>query len=182
MCYEYDLQSRHPKGSTAPASSDTFQPAMTQITLHINGSTQAVESDPSTPLIYVLRNEAHLTGVKLGCGLEQCGSCTVLVNGEPQLSCVAPVGQFDGAEIVTVEGLTESGKPGPVQRAFIAEAAAQCGYCTPGLIVAVEALRRRTPTPDAPQVRAALTGHLCRCGSQAAVLRAAERVLRKEDY
>ena len=152
---------------------------MAQINLIINGSPRAVEADPSTPLIFVLRNEAGMTGVKLGCGLEQCGSCTVLANGEPQLSCVAPVGQFDGAQITTVEGLTENGAPGPVQKAFIAEAAAQCGYCTPGLVIAAEALRRQNPTPDATAVREALTGHLCRCGTQAAVLRAAERVLRK---
>lgn len=152
---------------------------MIKIRLHINGSTQEIEADPSTPLVFVLRNQAGLTGAKLGCGQEQCGSCTVLVNGEPQPSCVAPVSQFEGTEIVTVEGLTENGEPGPVQQAFIDEAAAQCGYCTAGLVIAVEALRRRNPPPDQAAVREALTGHLCRCGTQAAVLRAVERVLRK---
>ncbi len=153
---------------------------MTAIHLTVNGSVRQLEVDPATPLLYVLRNELGLTGAKLGCGLEQCGSCAVLVNGEAKLSCAAPVGQFMGAEIVTVEGLTEDGKPGPVQRAFIAEAAAQCGYCTPGLIVAVEALRRRPTIPDEAAVREALTGHLCRCGTHAAVLRAVARLLRPE--
>lgn len=152
---------------------------MARITLHINGTSREVEVDPAAPLIYVLRNELGLTGTKLGCGLEQCGSCAVLVNGAVQKSCVAPVAQFEGSEITTVEGLCEDGGPGPVQRAFIEEAAAQCGYCTPGLVVAVEALRRRETAPDAAAVHEALTGHLCRCGTHAAVLRATERVLRE---
>lgn len=155
---------------------------MTRILLHINGSPREIEADPSTPLIFVLRNHLDLTAVKLGCGQEQCGSCKVLVDGEPQPTCVAPVSQFAGAEIVTAEGLTENGEPGPVQQAFIDEAAAQCGYCTPGLIVAVEALRRRNPTPDRAAIKEALAGHLCRCGTQAAVLRAAERLLRSRGY
>lgn len=152
---------------------------MTQISLTINGKTRLVSADPSTPLVYVLRNELGLTGAKLGCGLEQCGCCAVLVDGVAQQSCVAPVSQFEGAEITTVEGLSEDGRPGPVQRAFIAEAAAQCGYCTPGLVVAVEALRRRETVPDRAAVREALVGHLCRCGTHAAVLRAVDRVLRE---
>lgn len=152
---------------------------MTQISLTINGTTRLVSADPSTPLVYVLRNELGLTGAKLGCGLEQCGCCSVLVDGIAQQSCVAPVSQFEGAEITTVEGLSEDGRPGPVQRAFIAEAAAQCGYCTPGLVVAVEALRRRETVPDRAAVREALAGHLCRCGTHAAVLRAVDLVLRE---
>jgi len=151
---------------------------MSALSLRINGAGRAVESDPSTPLIYVLRNELGLTGAKLGCGLEQCGSCAVLVDGVATLSCAAPAGQFAGTDIVTVEGLTEAGKPGPVQRAFIAEAAAQCGYCTPGLVVAVEALRRRASVPDEAAIHEALTPHLCRCGTHPAVLRATRRVLR----
>jgi nicotinate dehydrogenase subunit A len=152
---------------------------MTQISLNINGECREVSADPSTPLLYVLRNELGLTGAKQGCGLEQCGCCTVLVDGVAQQSCVAPVSQFEGAQITTVEGLSDDGRPGPVQRAFIAEAAAQCGYCTPGLVVAVEALRRSKTPPDQAAVREALAGHLCRCGTHAAVLRAVERVLRE---
>jgi nicotinate dehydrogenase subunit A len=152
---------------------------MARITLHINGAAHEVEVDPSTPLLYVLRNELGLTGAKLGCGLEQCGACAVLVDGVARPTCVAPVAQFEGALIETVEALGDAGRPGPVQCAFIDEAAAQCGYCTPGLVVAVEALRRREPVPDEAGVRAALKGHLCRCGTHAAVLRAAARVLRE---
>ena len=152
---------------------------MTKIHLSINGESRDVDIDPSTPLIYVLRNQLGLTGAKLGCGLEQCGACAVLVDGVAQMSCVAPVGQFEGAEIVTVEGLAERGEPGLVQNAFINEGAAQCGYCTAGLVIAVEALRRRDPTPSAAEVRDALGKNLCRCGTHAAVLRAVERVLRE---
>jgi aerobic-type carbon monoxide dehydrogenase small subunit (CoxS/CutS family) len=149
--------------------------------LHINGASHQVDANPATPLVYVLRNALGLTGAKLGCGSEQCGACAVLVDGVARLSCAVPAGQFEGAEIVTVEGLTDRNGPGQVQRAFIAEAAAQCAYCTPGLVVAVEALRRRKPAPDDTAIRAALTGHLCRCGTHAAVLRAAKRVLRERD-
>ena len=150
---------------------------MDRIELHINGEMREAGVDPSTPLLYVLRNEFGLTGAKLGCGAEQCGACAVLVDGEPRMSCASPVAQFEGAEIVTVEGLTDEEGPGPVQRAFIAEAAAQCGYCTPGLIIAVEALRRRETVPDAAAIKQALAAHLCRCGTHAAVFRAIERVL-----
>jgi aerobic-type carbon monoxide dehydrogenase small subunit (CoxS/CutS family) len=152
---------------------------MARIRLHINGAAREIEGDPSTPLLYVLRNELGLTGAKLGCALEQCGACAVLVDGAARPTCVAPVAAFEGAQIVTVEGLGDESRPGPVQRAFIDEAAAQCGYCTPGLVVAVEALRRRATVPDEADVRAALKGHLCRCGTHAAVLRAAARVLRE---
>ena len=152
---------------------------MTRITLHINNVSREVDVDPSTPLLYVLRNTLGLIGAKLGCGLEQCGACAVLVDTQVRLSCVAPVADFEGADIVTVEGLAEGARPGPVQRAFIEEAAAQCGYCTPGLVIAVEALRRRESVPDETGMREALTGHLCRCGTHAAVLRAAKRVLQE---
>ena len=152
---------------------------MARITLHINGAAREMEVDPSTPLLYVLRNKLGLTGAKFGCGLEQCGACAVLLDGVARPSCVAPVAQFEGAQIETVEGLGDEERPGPVQRAFIDEAAAQCGYCTPGLVVAVEALRRRETVPDEKSVREALKGHLCRCGTHAAVLRAVARVLRE---
>jgi len=152
---------------------------MSDISLHINGEKRSVSADPSTPLLFVLRNELGLFGAKLGCGLEQCGSCAVLVDGVPQMSCVAPVSQFVGKRIETAEGLSENGGPGAVQRAFIAEAAAQCGYCTPGLVIAVEALRRRRQAPNRQAIRDALSDHLCRCGTHAAVLRAVDRVLRE---
>jgi aerobic-type carbon monoxide dehydrogenase small subunit (CoxS/CutS family) len=152
---------------------------MSELELHINGENRTVTADPSTPLLYVLRNELGLIGAKLGCGLEQCGSCAVLVDDVPQMCCAAPVSQFAGKRIETVEGLSRDGDPGPVQRAFVAEAAAQCGYCTPGLVIAVEGLRRCKDTPDRQAIREALSDHLCRCGTHAAVLRAVDRVLRE---
>jgi nicotinate dehydrogenase subunit A len=150
---------------------------MVRIVLRINGELRETEADPSAPLLYVLRDNFGLTGAKLGCGLEQCGACAVLVDGRSQLSCSSPAVDFEGAEIKTVEGLSSGGEPGAVQRAFVAEAAAQCGFCTPGLVIAVEALRRAQSNADENAVRQALANHLCRCGTQAAVLRAARRVL-----
>jgi aerobic-type carbon monoxide dehydrogenase small subunit (CoxS/CutS family) len=149
---------------------------MARITLHVNGAAHAVEADPATPLLFVLRNRLGLTGAKLGCGLEQCGACAVLVDGEATLSCVRAVSEFEGRRIVTVEGLGEGGGLSDVQRAFVEEGAAQCGYCTPGLVIAVTALLERTPEPDPAAIGAALKGHLCRCGAHASVLRAVRRL------
>src|SRR3546814_5901712 len=118
---------------------------MEKITLHVNGVSHEIAAEPSTPLIFVLRNRLGLTGAKLGCGLEQCGACAVLVDGESVLSCVRAASEFEGREIVTVEGLAGEGPGNDVQQAFIAEGAAQCGYCTPGIVVAATALLRRTP-------------------------------------
>jgi aerobic-type carbon monoxide dehydrogenase small subunit (CoxS/CutS family) len=148
---------------------------MARITLEVNGRAHEVEADPATPLLLVLRNHLGLTGAKLGCGLEQCGACAVLVDGAATLSCVRPASELEGRRIVTVEGLGAGGLS-DVQRAFVAEGAAQCGYCTPGLVIAVTALFERTPRPDAAAVRAALSGHLCRCGAHADVLRAIRRL------
>ena len=142
--------------------------------LQVNGVSHQVEADPSTPLVFVLRNHLGLTGTKLGCGLEQCGSCAVLVDGEPVMSCVRAVSEFGDCEIVTVEGLAAGEDCSDVQRAFIQENAAQCGYCTPGIVVAVTALLNRNPRPSDGQIREALHGHLCRCGSHASVLKAIE--------
>ncbi len=144
--------------------------------LHVNGTVHYVEADPSTPLIFVLRNQLDLTGAKLGCGLEQCGACAVLVDGEPVLSCVRAVSEFEKCEIVTVEGLADGGNS-DVQRAFIEENAAQCGYCTPGIVIAVTALLDRNRRPEAGEIRQALKDHLCRCGSHSSVLRAIDRLV-----
>lgn len=143
-------------------------------TLRINGEVRAIASNPETPLIYVLRDELKLKGAKLGCGLEQCGSCAVLVDGKAELSCVSPAETFEGREIVTIEGLaaTEIGRR--VQAAFVQANAAQCGYCTAGLVVAVSALLAETETPDRNTAKAALDQHLCRCGAHPRVLRAVE--------
>ena len=150
---------------------------MASLTLTVNGETRAVDTDPSTPLVYVLRNQLGLTGAKLGCGLEQCGACAVLVDGESTLSCVRAASEFVDREIVTVEGLAAGGAPGPVQAAFIAEGAAQCGFCTPGIVVAVTALLDRSTRPTRADVVQALHGHLCRCGSHPNVLRAIDRLV-----
>ena len=145
--------------------------------LHVNGTVHHVEADPSTPLIFVLRNQLDLTGAKLGCGLEQCGACAVLVDGEPVLSCVRAVSEFEKREIVTVEGLAEDGEFSDIQRAFIEENAAQCGYCTPGIVIAVTALLDRNRRPEDGEIRQALKDHLCRCGSHSSVLRAIDRLV-----
>jgi aerobic-type carbon monoxide dehydrogenase small subunit (CoxS/CutS family) len=152
---------------------------MARMTLDVNGASHEVAADPAMPLLLVLRNRLGLTGVKLGCGLEQCGACAVLVDGEATLSCVRAVSDFEGRRIVTVEGLAVDGQPSDVQRAFVAAGAAQCGYCTPGMVIAVTALLNRTANPDPAAVRAALRDHLCRCGSHADVLRATLRLARE---
>lgn len=152
---------------------------MTSISLRVNGTSHQIKADPSTPLIFVLRNRLGLTGAKLGCGLEQCGACAVLVDGNPVLSCVRAVSEFEAAEIVTIEGLVEDGMGNDVQRAFVTENAAQCGYCTPGIVIAVTALLRRTGDPAEADIVAALRDHLCRCGSHVRVLRAIRRLVRE---
>jgi aerobic-type carbon monoxide dehydrogenase small subunit (CoxS/CutS family) len=142
------------------------------LTLRINGQDRAIASDPETPLVHVLRDELKLKGTKYGCGLEQCGACAVLVDGDVALSCATPAAVFAGRDIVTVEGLgaTETGRR--VQDAFVAASAAQCGYCTAGLVVAVTALLRNGAVPDRDTAKEALTPHLCRCGTHPRVLRA----------
>jgi aerobic-type carbon monoxide dehydrogenase small subunit (CoxS/CutS family) len=149
---------------------------MEKMRLRVNGREHEVEADPATPLIYILRNRLGLMGAKLGCGLEQCGACAVLADGEKVLSCVRAASEFTDAEIVTPEGLGEHATGAAVQRAFIAEGAAQCGYCTPGIVTAVTALIAGNPKPDDAAIREALHDHLCRCGSHTRVLRAVRRL------
>ncbi len=145
--------------------------------LKINGIQHDIRSDPDTPLVYVLRDELKLKGTKLGCGLEQCGACAVMVDGKAVLSCVTPVEVFDGQEITTIEGISETEVGKRVQQAFIAQTAAQCGYCTSGLVVAATALLSKSPKPDDAATKAALTLHLCRCGSHPRVLRAIKEAI-----
>jgi aerobic-type carbon monoxide dehydrogenase small subunit (CoxS/CutS family) len=152
---------------------------MARITLDVNGALHEVEADLATPLLFVLRNGLALTGAKLGCGREQCGACAVLVDGEATFSCVRAVSEFEGRRIVTVEGLGAEGELSDVQRAFVAQGAAQCGYCTPGLVIAVTALFNRSAKPEPAAIRAALRDHLCRCGAHADVLRAIGRLARE---
>lgn len=145
------------------------------LSVRINGKTHNVTSDPDTPLIFVLRDELKLKGTKLGCGLEQCGACAVLVDGEVVLSCVLPVETFDGKDVTTIEGIAETDVGSRVQDAFVSMSAAQCGYCTAGLVVATTALLARNPAPDIDSITDALTPHLCRCGSHPRVLRAVKQ-------
>ncbi len=150
---------------------------MAIVALTINGAACEVETDPAAPLIYVLRNQLGLMGAKLGCGLEQCGACAVIADGEKVLSCVRPVSEFERRAVVTIEGLAGNGELNPVQRAFLDEGAAQCGYCTSGLIVALTAYLEAAPRPSRRGAVEALQGHLCRCGAHADVLRAMDRIL-----
>lgn len=150
-----------------------------KFSLRVNGERREVDADPDTPLLFILRNTLGLKGSKLGCGAEQCGACAVLADGEPVLTCVRAVSEFGDSDIETVEGLAANGTANAIQRAFIAENAAQCGYCTPGIVVAATALLRRNKQPDAAEIRAALDAHLCRCGSHTRVLRAVDGLVRQ---
>ncbi|WP_227271669.1 (2Fe-2S)-binding protein [Roseobacter weihaiensis] len=142
--------------------------------LRINGQLRAVTSAPDTPLAYVLRDEFKLKGTKIGCGLEQCGACTVLADDEAVQSCATPAAVFEGRAITTIEGLSQTPEGKRVQQAFVAQRAAQCGYCTAGLVVAVTSLLRTQGAFDRATAQTALRGHLCRCGSHPRVLAAAE--------
>src|SRR4051812_14864222 len=141
-----------------------------------NGTRHAIEAAPDTPLLYVLRNELALTGAKFGCGLGQCGACTVHLDGVAVRSCSIPVERAAGKNVVTVEGLAKAVHP--LQDAFVEEQAAQCGYCTTGMIMAAAALLESTPQPSDLEIRRALHGNLCRCGSHLRVLRAIKRAAR----
>jgi len=149
---------------------------MSAFNIRVNGHAQTVESwDPDQPLLYVLRNGLGLSGPKFGCGLAQCGACTVLVDGEAVRSCVLTVSAAAGKSVTTIEGLGTPEKPDRVQAAFIAEQAAQCGYCTNGMVMATEALLAKNPHPTPEEVRTALADNLCRCGAHTRILRAVLR-------
>ena len=150
---------------------------MAKLTLRVNGQAREVESDdPDVPLLYVLRNDLALTGTHFGCGLDQCGACTVLIGGRAVRSCITPARSVGGRDVITIEGLGSPEQPDPLQAAFIAEQAAQCGFCTAGMVVTARALLSNTPRPSEQQVREALAGNLCRCGSHARVIRAVLKV------
>jgi nicotinate dehydrogenase subunit A len=149
---------------------------MPRVELNVNGAPRTIEvRDAAEPLLFVLRNELRLTGAKYGCGLGQCGACTVLVDGEATRSCMIAVGAATRKKITTVEGLGSPDKPHPLQAAFIAEQAAQCGYCIPGMVMSAAALLDRTPRPTREQVKDALAGNLCRCGTHQRILAAVAR-------
>jgi nicotinate dehydrogenase subunit A len=145
------------------------------ITLNVNGVSRSVPAEPDTPLLYVLRNDFELNGAKFGCGLSQCGACTVLIDGKAVRSCVTPIGTLERSEITTIEGLGSIEKPHVPQRAFIEEQAAQCGYCISGMIMSAKELLDRNPRPSEPDVRAALASNLCRCGTHNRIVRAVLR-------
>ncbi len=145
------------------------------LSIEVNGVRQTIAADPSTSLLTVLRNDLGLNGPKYGCGLGQCGACTVLVDGIAARACVIPVGGVRGRRITTLEGLGTRAHPHLVQQAFIDEQAAQCGYCLNGMIMSTAALLERTPEPDDGQIRAALSANLCRCGTHVEILRAVHR-------
>ncbi len=145
-------------------------------TLHLNGATRAVVvDDPDTPLLYVLRDQLGLHGPRFGCGLGQCGACTVHLDGQAIRSCITPVSSVGEGRIVTLEGLGTLDKPHPVQAAFIAEQAVQCGYCINGMIMQSAAFLKDNPKPSADEVKAALANNLCRCGTHLRIVRAVQR-------
>jgi len=152
---------------------------MASYTLRVNGKTAAVSVEPSTPLLYVLRNDLELNGPKFGCGLAQCGACTVLMDGKPIRSCVTPVAEAAKAQVTTIEGLGSLERLHPLQRAFIAEQACQCGYCGNGMVMSAKALLDRNPAPSELEIKRALDGHLCRCASHNRIVRAVQRAARE---
>src|SRR5438874_10192466 len=145
------------------------------INLHVNGSIRTVAADAETPLLYVLRDDLGLNGAKFGCGLGQCGACTVVVEGEAVYSCITPISAIGSRNVRTVEGLGTAETPGPMQRAFIEAQAAQCGYCIPGMMMRAQALLEKTPNASEAEVRSALQPHLCRCGTHTRILHAVTR-------
>ena len=151
---------------------------MASFTLRVNGAAQTVSVEPDTPLLYVLRNDLGLNGPKFGCGLAQCGACTVLIDGKATRSCVTPVSAVSGA-VETIEGLGTVEKLHPLQKAFIEEQACQCGYCGNGMVVAAKALLERNPRPTNQEIRDGLNGHLCRCASHNRIVRAVQRAAKE---
>jgi nicotinate dehydrogenase subunit A len=152
---------------------------MSRISLTVNGKAHSVDTDPDTPLLYVLRDDLHLNGAKFGCGLGQCGACTVMVGGQAVLSCLAPVSSIGTRPVKTVEGLGTATRPGVVQQAFIDEQAAQCGYCIAGMIMRAQALLEHDPAPGDDAIRRHMALNLCRCGTHMRILRAVRRASKK---
>ncbi|WIG92810.1 (2Fe-2S)-binding protein [Myxococcus sp. SDU36] len=145
-------------------------------TLNVNGREHAVDAPEDTPLLYILRDELGLHGARYGCGVGQCGACTVLSNGSPLRACVVPAATLSGRNLTTVEGLrAPDGTPHPLHSAFVAEQAGQCAYCIPGMVVTAAALLKEKPRPTEAEIRAALDANLCRCGSHNRIVRAIQR-------
>lgn len=151
---------------------------MSRITLRVNGTSRTVDVEPAAPLLFVLSDDLQLNGPKFGCGLGQCGCCTVIVKGQAVRSCITPVSTVAGAEITTLEGLGTPERPHPIQQAFIDEQAVQCGFCLSGVVLTAKAFLDRNPTADETQIRQAMSGVLCRCGANARMLKAITRYAR----
>jgi len=149
------------------------------VTLTVNGRRRTVAAAPETPLLYILRNDLELNAAKFGCGMAQCGACTVLVGGKPVRSCVTPALAVTGTKITTLEGLGSATSLHPLQKAFIEEQAAQCGYCIAGMLMSAKALLDETPRPTEAQIRQALAGNLCRCGTHNRIVRAIQRAAKE---
>ena len=151
------------------------------VALTVNGVTHQVDAEPDTPLLYVLREDLALNGAKYGCGLGQCGSCTVMLDGRAVFSCLTPLGAIGERKVTTIEGLGTVTEPGVVQRAFIEEQAAQCGYCIAGMMMRAQALLQRSPKPTDAQIRNELQTNLCRCGTHMRIIRAVHRAAQLMD-
>jgi nicotinate dehydrogenase subunit A len=148
---------------------------MAKISLRVNGKTQTVDAEPEMPLLYALRNDLQLNGPKFGCGLAQCGACTVIMDGGAIRSCVTPVSAAQNKAVTTLEGLGSTKKMHKIQQAFVDEQAVQCGYCINGMIMTTKALLDKNPKPTDAQIKEALAGNLCRCGTHIRILRAVKR-------
>ena len=148
---------------------------MAQITLTVNGKTRVVNTDPTTMLLYVLRDDLELKGPRFGCGLSQCGACAVIMDGNAVRSCTVPVTAARNRRITTLEGLGSAARPHPIQKAFIDEQAGQCGYCLNGMVITAKVLLDKNPNPTDADIKAALAGTICRCGSHVRIVRAVKR-------
>ena len=145
----------------------------------VNGRTHSVEAAGDTPLLYVLRNDLEVNGAKYGCGFAQCGACTVVIDGKAVRSCITPLSAVAGKSITTLEGLSAGGAAHPLQKAFIAEQAAQCGYCANGMIMTAKTLLDKNPQPTEAQIRKALAANYCRCGTHNRIVRAVQRAAKE---
>ena len=163
------------QAATQPAAGQAADGGMVKAVLNINGRAHSLSVEPRWTLVYVLRDRLGLMGTKSGCERGECGACTVLIDGVARYACMTLAVEAAGAQITTVEGLMQGEELGPVQQAFVEEDAFQCGYCTPGQVVSVEALLRKTPQPTIEQIREGVSGNLCRCGSYVHIFRAAQR-------
>jgi nicotinate dehydrogenase subunit A len=153
---------------------------MARISLKVNGKNRTVDTDPSTPLLYVLRDDLQLKGPRFGCGLSQCGACTVIIDGDTARSCSVPVTAARNRSITTLEGLGTVARPHPLQKAFVEEQAGQCAYCINGMIMSAKVLLDSNPNPTADQIKQALAGNLCRCGSHLRIVRAIQRAAKQQ--